>query len=100
MQCRSSRDATVPKQPHQHPNIDAHQWRKSSRLREKRLQQLKQRTKTVFDHAPDNLVVHSCVPVDQDVAKADDARKIGNRRCHGSIDAPELVEGFAEDLEL
>lgn len=52
------------------------------------------------DHAPNDPIVHAGLAVDQNVAKPDDAAQIRNRGSDGRIDMAELIERFADNLQL
>ena len=58
------------------------------------------RAEAGFDHAPYQAVVHAGITVNQDIAKGDDARKIGNPAGSVGIDATQPIQGFTDNLEL
>lgn len=59
-----------------------------------------QRWQVVFDDAPDELWVPGSVGVDQHVAEGDDARQVRDACSERRVDAPEVDESFADNLEL
>ena len=54
----------------------------------------------LLDHTPHAARIDGSVAVDQNIPKGDDLAKIGNFFCHCSIEARQLRERFAHDLDL
>ena len=68
--------------------------------RNQRIQSSQQRAKTGLDHAPDDAVIHVCVPVNQYIAKRHDPRKIRKSSRNCRVQTGKLIERFTNDLKL
>ena len=69
-------------------------------VRQQPFQRCAQRTEVCLHYAPNKLVVDTGVAVNQDVPKSHDARQVRNRRGSSAVNATQLTEGLADDLEL